>query len=183
MPRNATSGVMGKVAAGGELAAAFLLGALLLAYGVPHLATGLAARSPAVAEPGRDALRTALAGTPADPRGWYELARLEREQSGAPAAMAKALRVSILTGPREPGLVLPRLELALPDLAAFERDDRALVLEQVRRAWAEFPRGLALLAKQRNLAAVVHEGIDEVPGAAEAFDALLAETDPAAIRS
>jgi hypothetical protein len=183
MPRNAASGVMGKVAAGSELAAAFLLGALLVAYGVPRLATGFAVHSSPVAQPGGDALRAGLAAAPADPRGWYELARLEHTASGATPTMAKALRLSVLTGPREPDLVLPRLELALPELAVFEGDDRALVREQIRLAWAEFPRGLALLANQRSLAAPIHEAIDRIPGAAEAFDKLLAETDPNAIRS
>jgi hypothetical protein len=97
--------------------------------------------------------------------------------------MARALRLSIMTGPREPELVLSRLELGLADWAVFEPDDRLLLMEQVRLAWSDYPRGLALVGRRLDVADLVRAALGEVPGAAEDFSKLLAEIDPNAIRS
>src|SRR4051812_7510666 len=137
MSLSSTSGAKGKVAAGGELAAAFLLGALLIAWGAPRLAAtipvldralGVSAGTPdalkakghretvlalaAATAPdaagglraaAREALRGGPAAAPADPVAWYDLARLERAEHGATTAMVRPLRLSLMTGPREPG--------------------------------------------------------------------------------
>jgi hypothetical protein len=193
MPPSERAGGKGGTAARGELAAAFLLGAVLVAAGVPRLAAeipvfdrafGLSAAQPDMLKAsGRaEAVRRGLAEAPADPAAWLDLARLENAEGG-PAAMAKALRLSILTGPREPALILPRLELALPAWGSLDPDDRFLVSEQIRLAWSQFPRALAVIGRRLDAVDPIRAALAELPGAAEAFDQRLAETPPDAVRS
>jgi hypothetical protein len=151
------AGFLGRVAASGELVATFLLGAALIGFG------GLTLAWPKANPP----LRERLAARPADPAGWLQLAQDE--------GSLKALRLSILTGPREGPLLVPRADFLLARWAELAPDDRRLAEEQVRLAWQGYPRGLVTAARARHAEDAVRTALADLPGAGAAFDEKLAE--------
>ena len=82
-------------------------------------------------------LEKGLALAPADPAGWLRLAEL---RGTSDPGMIKALRLSIYTGAREPGLLLRRLDLGLAAWPSLDEELRTLMRDQIRHA-ASLDRG------------------------------------------
>ena len=94
-----------------ESAFSIVLGLALLAISGMSIATALGGPKPTLEE--------RLASSPANPSLWLELA--ERDENG------KALRLSILTGPREPDLAPRQAALAEKLGSRLDDDTRALL--------------------------------------------------------
>jgi hypothetical protein len=88
----------------------------------------------AVLEAARDAARQALAGTPADPYLWAQLAEAELLLAGPGPGFAAALMRSVATGPHEPSLVAFRAKMGLDAWTALTPAQRDRIAEQVRVA-------------------------------------------------
>jgi hypothetical protein len=141
------------------------------------LAEGAAAGSASPEELRRAArqhLAAGLAVAPADPVAWSGLASVSLAEGGATEAAARALVLSLLTGPHEPAIFWQRLDLCLALWPAVAESDRSLVLEQLRQAWAAAPEKLAALARQRDAAAAVRTALATQPAALKRFDAMIA---------
>jgi hypothetical protein len=72
------------------------------------------------------ALRRSLARKPANPHAWAQLAQIHLALGRDGAQIGDALRLSVLTGPVEPHLLLPRCRLALAAWPKLDHTARAL---------------------------------------------------------
>lgn len=95
-----------------------------------------------------EAMKKGLALAPANPFAWARLALIQYMHDGGPsAAMAEALRMSLLTGSYDERLVLTRLDLSFRAISYFSRDDRELILQQIRYAWPIASNQLVAMAR------------------------------------
>lgn len=127
-------------------------------------------------EHARQALRSSLGRSPANPYPWTLLAYTEFLRAGAWNGPAlSALRMAILTGPHEPTILWSRLRLALLAWSALGSDDRDLVLEQIRYAWEQDPKQLVKIAVDLNAVNVVRATLVADPEASEKFEEMLVQ--------
>lgn len=92
----------------------------------------------------RDATARGLAASPVRAGGWLRLAFLRRQGGDDPGA-ARALRLSLLTGPVVPEVTGYRLRMAMALWPHLDRDTRHLVQRQIRLAWVIAPTSLSTL--------------------------------------
>jgi hypothetical protein len=86
-------------------------------------------------------LEQGLALVPAHPKGWALLAEA-RLNRGDRAGAADALRLSWLTGPVAPDIMLPRLELAMRMRDDFDDSLKAALVRQMQLSWQVDPAAL-----------------------------------------
>jgi hypothetical protein len=122
----------------------------------------------------RQHLSAGLAVAPADPVAWSGLASADIAEGGATVPAARALVLSLLTGPHEPTIFWQRLDLCLALWPAVAEPDRSPVLEQLRQGWAAAPERLAALARQRNASAAVRAALATQPASLQRFEAMIA---------
>ena len=130
------------------------------------------ARRPGMARRAAVAFRAALAGVPGDARGWAGLAEAEL-LAGDPAAAAGALRMSILTAPRNLALILWRCDFGLALYAAFDAETRDLFAGQIRAAAEANPAALARLARTRHMESAIALLLADRPAALARYQAAL----------
>jgi len=126
----------------------------------------------------RTSLKNGLALAPANPYAWTRLAHVEYLISGPSAAVAAALPMAILTAPYTPRLLFFRLELCFIVWPHFAPEERDLILQQVRLAWAEDPRRLVTLAQDFHQIGLVRTALSSLPGQEERFRILLRQPLP-----
>lgn len=124
-----------------------------------------------------DEVRTGLALAPADSRGWLRLAFLTTVLDGRNERAAKALQVSIQTGPYDtPEFLALRLDLALHHWSLFDEAGRRRIEEQIRLAWAEVPGELAELAlDEPDYHAIIMSALEDRPEAQRRLTAVMRE--------
>jgi predicted Zn-dependent protease len=103
-------------------------------------------------------LKTALAHSPANPKGWALLASLLLKTGDRPAAL-QALRLSYLAGPVVPELMAARLSLAMALLDGMDVETRALTARQVRLTWMIDPKPVIDLMQRPGLTAFLTEAL------------------------
>lgn len=125
-------------------------------------------------EHARQALRSSLGRSPANPYAWTLLAYAEHLGSGSWTEPAtSALRMAILTGPHEPPILWSRLRLGLLAWNALSKEDQGMILEQIRYAWAQNPKQLMQIVIDLNAANTVRAALLEDPEATSAFEGML----------
>ncbi|MDX2104296.1 MAG: hypothetical protein SF002_17355 [Alphaproteobacteria bacterium] len=106
-----------------------------------RLRMALLPRDPSVVE--LEALVTLTEATlrraPVNPSLWARLAWLRYRLDQPAAAVRAALRLSFLTGPVVPELMITRLGLALAVLDASDREFTGLVHHSIRQSWVLYP--------------------------------------------
>jgi|GEM_PF-5264434 len=103
-------------------------------------------------------LKTGLAQSPANPKGWALLASLLSTSGDRPAAV-QALRLSYLAGPVVPDLMTGRLTLAMALLDDLDEETRGLTARQVRLAWKIDPRPVITLMQRPGLTVFLTEAL------------------------
>lgn len=173
-----------RIALSYELLGTAALGLVLIGFGTPRLVAKIAApptTGDLVGSAARHHLEARLAAAPADPAGWAALAQLDLAESGPSAPASRALALSLLTGPNEPGLLWKRVELGLALWPALAESDRTLMEAQFRQAWEADPAKLAGLAA-RSSADPVRAALADQPDAAARFKAMLEITSCNAVK-
>lgn len=158
-----------------ELLATAALGLALIGGGMPLLVAaiaGPAAPGGLTGKAARQNLEARLARAPVDPAGWAALARLDLAGSGPSGPAPRALALSLLTGPNEPGLLWQRVELGLALWPALSEGDRGLMEIQFRQAWDLDATRLAGLARSSG-ADPVRAALSDDPAAVARFNGLL----------
>jgi hypothetical protein len=92
------------------------------------------------------ALVAGLSRMPVSAEGWFILAVVRRTTPGNEAKAARAIRMSVFTGPHVPVLAVTRLRTMFRLWPQFSDDERQLIYRQVRFAWAVAPDELVELA-------------------------------------
>lgn len=119
----------------------------------------------------REALRRALALSPAQGYAWARLARAAA-LSGAPRAAA-ALALAIRTAPHDPRLRPLRISLGLVLWPRLVPSVRALVAADIAGLAAADAAALVAVARRRHASALVRAALASRPGLAAAFDRAL----------
>lgn len=117
-------------------------------------------RPPVRAEAQANAERV-LATAPGQPAHWYHLAWLRERQGDIPGAVA-ALRLSMLSGPFVPQLMVQRTAMGVRLLPYLEGDNRAIFKRQVRLTWLMAPDFLLDLKTRPATAALVTEAMRDL---------------------
>lgn len=117
--------------------------------------------------------RAYLTEVPGDSRGWASLAEAEL-RLGAWQPAQEALKMSILTAPSMPGLLLARCAMAIDLYAVLDRETRGLVKEQFRIAADRSPRALAQLAWQKHAILIARIMLADSPEGMASFEGALA---------
>lgn len=121
----------------------------------------------------RQNLEAGLALAPADPTAWAALAGLDFGENGASDRAPRALELSLLTGPNEPDLLWTRIDLGFAMWPSLADSARALMTEQLRRAWERDPAKLVGLARRNAAADAVRAALADQPDAVARFNTLL----------
>jgi hypothetical protein len=153
------------------------LGLVLVGLGTPRLVAAFSAPGTAGSLTGnaaRQHLEASLARAPADPAGWATLAELDLAETGASGPAPRALALSLLTGPNEPGLLWKRVELGLTLWPSLTDSERALLDGELRRAWDQDVTRLAGLARRPGAADPIRSALADRPEALQRFNATLA---------
>jgi hypothetical protein len=124
-----------------------------------------------------DSLRGGLAGHPAQPYAWMNLAYADLIRSGASERTGAWLRMSILAGPEEPPLVVPRIALALLGWPALDLGTRALVVGQIEGAASYRTRELADMALRLGAGDFVRTVLAARPELRQLFDEFFFEPE------
>lgn len=82
-----------------------------------------------------DSARQSLHRSPANSRLWYKLATIDVLLHEQPDKIQKELLMSIMAGPHETAVLIPRLRLCLSMLPSFTQHDRGVLSSQVVDAW------------------------------------------------
>jgi hypothetical protein len=90
-----------------------------------------------------DEFRQGLAQQPADPYAWYQLALADLQESGVSPRTSQLLKMSVRSGPNEPGIVVPRFVLAMIAWPQLDLEARVMFVGQVEAAAAYRTRELA----------------------------------------
>lgn len=91
-------------------------------------------------------LKSGLALAPANPYAWTRLAYASFQLHGWKPEALSALRLAFATAPYDPRLLMSRLRLSFLAWPHLLREDRELVLQQIRYAWQHDPDELARIA-------------------------------------
>jgi len=108
--------------------------------------------------------RRGLALDPAQPYAWLRLARAEFVLHGVTPALNPPLQMSVRTAPREPQLVLDRLDLAFTAWPMLDKTTRAMMEEQIVIAARFYERKLAVLARQHQALDILAEALRNEEG-------------------
>lgn len=163
MTAEASSGLS---ASAGDLAGR---GRLMLAlYEGPVTPAGDAELAAAAAE-----FKAALSAAPAAAQTWTRLAYAEYTRGNFEAA-AKAWRLSTVTAPFDPALMVSRLESGLVLRPFMDVATRDALAEQVVLFWRWNPDGLVEFTRRFAAAAVLRPALAYDPAAADEFDRRLA---------
>jgi len=111
----------------------------------------------------------ALRRAPADPFGWYRLAYIYYLKQGASQAVARLWHLSMLTGPYETQLSVPRLQLGIALGALLGPQGDALIARLAQDAFRDFPYGLPDLAVQGYFVSVIENALQNDPPALALF--------------
>lgn len=111
-----------------------------------------------------EAITHGLSLGPVQPYGWAVLAAL-REKAGDRTGAVQALRLSMLSGAFEPGLMLWRIDMGLRLIGQMGPENEALLRGQVRKAWVMAPDKIALLAQTPQVGPFVRHALEELSDA------------------
>lgn len=84
-------------------------------------------------------IEQSLAGSPANAFQWFRLAVIDFILGSSKEQSAKALLMSIMTGPNEAGILLSRINLGLMLTPFLSADETDLLAEQIATAWSWSP--------------------------------------------
>ena len=87
----------------------------------------------------------ALSLAPANALLWYRLAVINSLLNSSPEDVKKALLMSIMTGPNEMGIMLPRLHMSLMLFSLLENDDKEQIINQIITVWSLAPADFLLI--------------------------------------
>jgi hypothetical protein len=149
------------------------LGLILIGFGMQRLVARATAPGDPAGRAGQHRLEASLAEAPADPAGWAKLAEIYLAESGPAGRAPRALVLSLMTGPNEPGLLWRRVELGLASWPSLDEGDQALMETQLRRAAKQDPARLAGLARGSGRAEAVQAALADEPEALERFNTRL----------
>lgn len=135
-------------------------------------------RDPALVAAAITAASEGLARAPLNPQAWARLAYARYLRNGPTRGVATDLRMSIFTGPYEPRLVFSRLALSLRDWQNFAKEDRDLLLGQVRFAWDVSPDKLIRVTEETGAIGIVLIALARNPADLKKFVALLRSPKP-----
>lgn len=136
----------------------------------PALAAGHAlvvAGDPAAAVP---LLRRGLAAAPGRSESWTALAYAQNAADGPSPAAARALRLSILTGPFDLQSTAYRVDMGLHLWEAFDDADRTAFRELVRTQWQWGPGRLTEIVVRRGGERIVRAALADRPQDVAEFD-------------
>lgn len=108
--------------------------------------------------------RRGLAIDPAQPFAWLRMAKAELVTTGMTPALNPLLQMSVRTAPREPQLVLDRLELAFTVWPMLDRTTRAMMDGQVVIAARFYEKKLALMARRHQALDILAEALRNEEG-------------------
>ena len=111
-----------------------------------------------------DSHRQGLTLDPVQPYAWLRMAKAELVVNGLTPALNPPLQMSVRTAPREPQLVLDRLELAFTVWPMLDKTTRAMMEEQVVIAARFYEKKLALMARRHQALDIVAEALREEEG-------------------
>lgn len=111
-----------------------------------------------------DSHRRGLTLDPAQPYAWLRLAKAELVTTGMTPALNPSLQMSVRTAPREPQLVLDRLELAFTVWPMLDKTTRAMMHEQVVIAARFYEKKLALMARRHRALDIVADALRDEEG-------------------
>jgi len=117
------------------------------------------------------ALVRGLALSPAQPYGWTHLLQARLRRDGVSAETGRLLRMAIRTGPSEPALVLPRVDIGLLAWRRLDAAARDALAGQIRLAADRHLAALARLARRRHALAPVRAALADTPDRRRRFDA------------
>jgi hypothetical protein len=117
--------------------------------------------------------RAYLADVPGDSRAWTMLAEVDHRQ-GDESAAQEALKMSILTAPWMPGLVLERCALGIDLYPVLDRETSELVAEEFRVAALRKPDRLAELTQRKHAILIARIMLFDSPEAQGRFESALA---------
>jgi O-antigen ligase len=120
------------------------------------------------------ALEHSLQRKPSDPYIWAKLAEMYFQLHRDPVAIGKALKLSLLTGPAEWNLVLPRCRLALFAWPDLDEDLRLRFGQQFVMATARFGASFANLALRLDRVQAVRESLAIDQDQQHRFEAIVA---------
>lgn len=118
--------------------------------------------------------RAYLAEVPGDSRAWTMLAEIDHRQ-GDESAAQEALKMSILTAPWMPGLVLERCGLGIDLYPVLDHETGGLVAEEFRIAAQRKPAALANLARRNRAILIARIMLFDSPEAMARFERALAQ--------
>lgn len=120
-----------------------------------------------------DAFKAYLSEAPGDSRAWAGLAQAELRQDRRAEALS-ALKMSILTGPSLPGLLLWRCAAGIELYPSLDEDGWRLIAGQFRMAVAHVPDRLVRLVREKRAVVVALALLSRDPYAAQQFSNRLA---------
>ena len=91
-------------------------------------------------------LEKSLTQNPVNPYAWLRLGYVRLLRDGPGPKAAEALRVSFLTGPHEPRILLLRLRMSLVSMKYFKSEDINLIEHQIRFSWKKNQKETVRLA-------------------------------------
>ena len=113
-----------------------------------------------------DSLRRGLAAAPGDSFAWARLAYAIALRDGRGSA-APAWRMSILTSPADPKLVLWRVKFGFGLLPHLDAADQPRLAQQIRFSWRFARRDLADFAREHGLQLVLRRVLSTEPDVAQ----------------
>ena len=108
-------------------------------------------------------LRSGLSMKPANSPAWLWLAEAELLRGGAPAAVARAVEMSIHTAPLDHRYYMKRLQISLLSWPELNLNGRQAVANQVHYARRKFPGGLKKLVHQSDYQTLVQRILNNAP--------------------
>jgi hypothetical protein len=93
-----------------------------------------------------DEFRQGLTKEPAEPYAWHQLALVDLMTSGPSQRTSQLLKLSVRSGPNEPGIMVQRIVVAMMAWTNLDLETRQLFMSQVEAAAAYRTRELADVA-------------------------------------
>lgn len=121
----------------------------------------------------RSWLKEGIALGPASPYAWARLAYAEATIGGWTPFAVDCLRMSLLTAPRETGLLWTRLRLGMLAWPHLSLDDKDLIARQIEIAWNDDAAALAALAREMGFVEPIRTVLENRPDDLAAFDAFI----------
>ena len=115
------------------------------------------------------AQQQSLRQAPANPYGWLRLAYLSYQKDGVTVEAAAAWQKSLLTGPQEGRLLVPRLTFGILLMDQLPPSDKARIPTLIRAAYAFDSGGLAKAAYDYHYISVVEAALADEPKQLQRF--------------